>query len=80
MLLPLIKFNRNSKTSTLANQRGQTFFEFILLLLIVVAISTVMFRGFRSGIKGYWQGAIMLLCTHGQTIDSLRNECSVVID
>jgi len=63
-------------SSTLRCQRGQTFFEFILLLMMVVLLSTVMFRGFRFSIKGYWQGAIILLCSHGQTIESLRNECS----
>ncbi len=53
--------------STRQGEAGQSFFEFILLLLIVIMISAIFMGGLRSGIKGYWRGAAFILCNHGKT-------------
>lgn len=61
--------------STRRYEKGQTFIEFILLLLVVMALSSVMITGFRSGVKGFWKGAAMILCNHGKTFTT---NCDVI--
>lgn len=78
MFTPKTQQQGNSSTSTRLDQEGQTFFEFILLLLIVVGISAIMINGFKRGIGGYWRGAAFLLCTHGHTSDALRASCQQI--
>lgn len=75
MFTPKSRQQGNSSTSTRLGQEGQTFFEFILLLLIVVGISAIMMNGFRRGIGGYWRGAAFLLCVHGNTATDARSSC-----
>lgn len=75
MITSSINQDENSSTSTLRGQQGQTFFEFMMLLLILVMISTVMLTRFRAGVSGYWRGAAYMLCMHGQTLASLKTKC-----
>lgn len=66
------------KFSTPRGQDGQSFIEFMLLLLVVMILSAVLITGFRRGVKGFWRGAGVILCNHAQTDGA--NNCSVIDD
>tara|TARA_R110002049_G_scaffold307838_1_gene509828 strand:+ start:368 stop:610 length:243 start_codon:yes stop_codon:yes gene_type:complete len=63
----------SQKLSTRLGEAGQTLIEFVLLLLVVMVLSTVMITGFRGGVKGFWKGAALILCNHGNTIKTQTN-------
>lgn len=43
-----------SKKISLLNQNGQTFIEFVLLLLMTMVISTAMLRTINTNLADYW--------------------------
>lgn len=48
----------NSPLSNVHNQDGQSFIEFIFLLVTLIAISLAMVAGFNGGIGIYWRGLV----------------------
>ena len=60
--------------STRHSEKGQTLIEFVLLLIVVMVLSSIMITGFRSGVKGFWKGAALILCNHGKTITTNCND------
>lgn len=40
---------------------GQTFFEFILILLVMIILSTIMIRGFNGGVSQRWKSLVKII-------------------
>jgi hypothetical protein len=45
------------------NQKGQTFLEFIFLLLVIVTISSTLMRGLGSFIGLRWESIVKVVAT-----------------
>jgi Flp pilus assembly pilin Flp len=45
----------SSKENLIKDQKGQTFIEFILLLVLLVSLSFTFMRGFNSHIGNRWE-------------------------
>jgi len=50
-----------SKEKILKDQRGQTFVEFIFLLIILITISFTFMRGFNALIGNRWQVMLKII-------------------
>ncbi|MBT3585534.1 MAG: hypothetical protein HN509_11565 [Halobacteriovoraceae bacterium] len=48
-------------------QSGQTFFEFIFLMLILVVLSYTLMRGFSTGIGTRWKAIVEIIATPTDT-------------
>jgi len=51
----------NKRIITPHGNEGQTFIEFIFLMLILVLMSFVMFKGFRTGIASRWTQLVNII-------------------
>lgn len=43
------------------DEKGQTFVEFIFLMLVMIIMSFVMFQGFRTGIADRWSKLVQMI-------------------
>ena len=55
------------KANKLTNQKGQTFIEFIFLLIILVTISFTLLRGFRGMVGGRWEVMLKIIAKPNQS-------------
>jgi len=53
--------NVNESVSILKNNDGQTFLEFLLLLLIMMGMSFAMLRGFNGGVGSRWVALVKVI-------------------
>lgn len=51
----------------LQEQSGQTFVEFLFLMLILIGLSFAMLKGFNSHVAQRWQAAIKMIATPSDT-------------
>lgn len=42
---------------------GQTFIEFLFLMLILIGMSFIMFKGFRAGISVRWSNLVKIIAS-----------------
>lgn len=54
---------KNKKENQLQNQNGQTFLEFIFLLVMLISLSFAFMTGFRTLIGHRWEAMIKLIAT-----------------
>lgn len=55
------------KPSKLKNQKGQTFLEFIFILMILVTISFAFMRGFNRLVGTRWELMLKIIATPNQS-------------
>lgn len=49
------------------NRNGQTFFEFILLLLVLVSLSFITLKGFNNAIADRWLAIVKVVANPSPT-------------
>lgn len=54
---------KKEKENLIVNQKGQTFLEFIFLLVMLISMSFAFMTGFRSIIGHRWEAIIKLIAT-----------------
>jgi hypothetical protein len=53
--------NADGTTSIIKNENGQTFLEFLLILLVMMGMSFTMLRGFNGGIGARWVSLVKVI-------------------
>ena len=53
--------SKHAPAPPLQNQKGQTFIEFILILLLLTTISFGFLKGFRTMVGGRWESMIRII-------------------
>lgn len=51
----------DEKENAVKNQKGQTFLEFIFLMLVIVSISFTFLSGFRTFIGNRWEVMVKII-------------------
>lgn len=63
----MFKSRLKLKPSQLKNQKGQTFLEFIFVLMILVTISFAFMKGFNRLIGTRWEVMLKIIATPEQS-------------
>ena len=71
LLKILQKVNSISKESLFAKQ-GQSFFEFILLLLVLMILSFLLLRGFNLAITELWRAFIIIVAYPTEDLGKIK--------
>ncbi len=67
----LQKVNTFTK-EVLSEKEGQSFFEFILLLLVLMLLSFTLLRGFNHAITELWRAFIMIVAVPTKDLSAIR--------
>lgn len=57
----MFNYNRAQKSQLLKNQKGQTFLEFILVLLMLITIAWTFMTGFNHYIGARWEVMLKII-------------------
>ncbi len=61
LLLELMVQKNQPEQHILSDESGQSFIEFIFLLLVVMTMSFVMIAGFNGGMSERWKALVMII-------------------
>ncbi len=59
--IPRKTYEASETTFILKNENGQTFLEFLLILLVMMGMSFAMLRGFNGGIGSRWTAIVKVI-------------------
>tara|TARA_R110002072_G_scaffold288917_1_gene455416 strand:+ start:88736 stop:88945 length:210 start_codon:yes stop_codon:yes gene_type:complete len=63
---------RFDRKHNLSDESGQSFIEFIFLLLVVMSLSFIMIRGFNGGMAKRWTALVTIISAPTSTEIEMR--------